>query len=46
MLLGISTIIVFYLLFQTIYKIATNQLFLTNVAAEKATRILEPLSAK
>jgi tellurite resistance protein len=45
-LLIISTAVMIYLLFQTIYRIATNKLFLVNVAQEKATQSLEPLFIK
>jgi tellurite resistance protein len=42
MLLFISTAVIAYLLVQTIYRIVTNKLFLTNAVSEKATQILEP----
>src|SRR5262249_24430228 len=45
-LLILSTITIAYLLVQTIYKMATHNLFLTNPVAEKATQMLEPLVVK
>jgi tellurite resistance protein len=41
-LLTISTAIILFLLIQTFYKLFTNELYLVNPAAEKATRGLEP----
>jgi tellurite resistance protein len=44
-LLIISTATIFYLLIQTVFRIATNHLFLSNPVAEKATRQLEPFAS-
>ncbi|MBS1602482.1 MAG: SLAC1 anion channel family protein [Bacteroidetes bacterium] len=41
-LLALSTLVILYLLVQSLYKIFTHQLFLPDPAAENATRMLEP----
>jgi tellurite resistance protein len=46
LLLIISTVTIFYLLVQTLYRIASNKLFLTNLVSEKATQTMEPLFRK
>jgi hypothetical protein len=43
-LLAVSTVVVGYLVIQTIYKIVTGHLFLDKPAAEKATETLQPAS--